>query len=159
MANEKDNNEKNIDFAISTMKQKLSSQSRATQALDTKAGILIGFVSVVAANLVIILKDKPQLVKINLFTIGLTILLYALVKLIQAATTKEYLDPPDFDAFYSDKALAKENMTLKNEVAADMKQSYIHNNKLDGKRAMAFDRSIYALAISIILLIIGARGA
>lgn len=149
------NNEKNIDFALDTARQKLAFQARATQALDTKTGILIGFVSVVAANLLLLIKDKPDLVGVNLFGLGLLVLLYALWNLVQATWTKDYLDPPDFDTFYSEDALAKDNTKLKNQVVADIKKSYEHNHTNDKDRAAAFDRSVWALATSIILLVTG----
>lgn len=149
------NDEKNIDFALDTARQKLSFQARATQALDTKTGILIGFVSVVAANLLLLIKDKTDLVGVNLFGLGLLVLLYALWNLIQATRTKDYLDPPDFDTFYSEDALAKDNIKIKNQVVADIKKSYEQNHTNDKERAEAFDRSVWALGASIILLVIG----
>jgi hypothetical protein len=149
------NDEQNIDFALILVRQKLEFQSKVTQSLDTKTGILIGFVSVIAANLIIVIKADHSLMGLNLFSLGLIVLGFALLNLIMATLTKEYLDPPDFDTFYSEDALAKPNIDLKNQVIADMKKSYNQNYLNDTNRGRYFDRSVWAVAGSILLLVIG----
>jgi hypothetical protein len=150
-----DNDIANLEFALVIVKQKLDFQSKVTQALDTKTGILLGFVSVVAANILLLINDKPSSIGLNLFTLGLLVLSYSFWCLIKSARTKDYLDPPDFGTFYSEAALAMNNVDLKNQVIADMKKSYEHNHDNDKDRAAYFEKSIWALAASVTLLVIG----
>lgn len=146
----------NIDFALDTAREKMAFQARSTQSLDSKTGILLGFVGVIAANLLLLLNSNPDLLGKNLFTGGLLVLLYSFWNLVKATKTKEYLDPPSFETFYTEDALSKETIDLKNQVVADIKKCYETNHTNDVSRAKSFDSGVWSLAISLVILIIGA---
>lgn len=155
MPNNKMNDQKNIDFALDLMSKKLYMQNSAHNALEAKIGILFGFVGVVAGSAIVLLQNKIELLGLNIFTIGLLEIYTSLILLVIASQTRYFLDPPDFPAFYSEEALAKEPIQLKNQAIADMKSSYQHNLRIQEIKARYYNLAIWFFVGSILLLFLG----
>jgi len=153
-----ENNKLNIDFALELMGRKLDMQMHAHNSLESKVGVLLGFVGVIAGSSIVLLQNKTELVGINIFTLGLVGIYLTLILLVFASRTRTFLDPPDFPAFYSEGALAKQNIELKNQAIADMKSAYQTNNKNHQRKCMFFDHAIYCFALSVLLLFLGIFG-
>lgn len=149
------NNRSNLELGLQIAKQKIVAQASANQSIDAKVGILLGFAGAIAAGTIAIIKSDPSLIGFNVFIFGLFGLLVSILCLILASCTRTFYDPPDFDTFYSQKALAKDNHALMNQVISDTKKSYLLNADITKDKAAYFDRAIYLLGLGIILLIIG----
>ena len=149
------NNENNIDLAFSFMRMKLEFQSNAHNTLESKIGILFGFVGAMAASAIVLVNSKKELIGLNIFTIGLVGIYLVLLFLVITSQTRQFLDPPDFPAFYTKEALAKQNIDLKNQAIADMKASYQSNMKIQEFKSLFYNLAIWFFTGSILLLFLG----
>jgi hypothetical protein len=150
------NDIENIDLALKLTEAKLRRQTEAHQSLESKMGIIFGFIGVIAGSVVfLVLKDNPRLFGLNLFTLGALGIFASLVLLVLASKTREYLDPPDFDSFYSEEALKKDNLELKNKAVANMRASYETNAENHKTKAKFFNWGLYVFLVSLVLLFIG----
>ena len=149
------NNEFNIDFAYKVMSRKLEMQMDAHSSLENKTGILLGFVGIIVGSAVVLIQQKIDLFGLNIFTIGLSGIYLTFLLLVIASQAKIYFDPPDFLDFYSEEALNKKSIDLKNKVIADMKRSYELNMKNQEIKANLYNHAIYCFAISMLFLFLG----
>lgn len=145
----------NIEFALALMSRKLDSQGKSHVSLETKIGILLGFVGIIAAGAVTLMQGQMELVGRNFLTLGLIGLAVTLFLLILASRTQIFFDPPDFPAFYSKEALSTDSLEVKNQVIADMKESYNINLKNQIRKAKLYDVSLWVFLGSLILIFIG----
>jgi len=149
------NNESNIDFAYKIISRKLEVQMNAHNSLENKTGILLGFVGIIVGSTIVLIQQKIDLVGLNIFTIGLSGIYLTFLLLIAASRTRIYLDPPDFPAFYSEKAMRREAVEFKNQIIADMKHSYELNMRNQEIKSKLYNIGIYCFAISMLLLFLG----
>jgi hypothetical protein len=150
-----ENNTANLQLAYRIIRNKIEGQDRTNQSLDAKLGILFGFVGVIIVGVISMVNTKHSLVGINMFTGGLTALLVCIVCLVVASATRRFLDPVDFDAFYSEKVLSKDNKDILNQVISDTNQCYKKNTKIIKNKAFLFDMSVYSLGSALALLFMG----
>ncbi len=149
------NNESNLDFAYKVMDRKLKMQIDAHNSLENKTGILLGFVGIIVGSTIVLIQQKIDLVGLNIFTIGLFGIYLTFLLLVIASQTRIYFDPPDFSAFYSEEALKKETVDVKNKVIADMKRSYELNMRNQEIKSKLYNVAIYCFAISMLFLFLG----
>ena len=149
------NNESNIDFVYKVMSRKLEMQMDAHNSLENKTGILLGFVGIIFGSIIVLIQQNIELLGLNIFTIGLVGIFLSLSLLVIASQTRIYFDPPDFPAFYSEEALSKETIDLKNQVIADMKGSYEKNLRHQEIKSKLYNIAIYCFAISMLFLFLG----
>lgn len=149
----KENDTKNINFILKIMVMKFDHLCGASNVLDQKIGISIGFIATIIAGLGVLFKDflnfnNPILV------FGLLIIFFSLLILIFALKTKDYKYPPDAGTLYSKEYLQKSNIELKNQIISDIKKSFEDNCNIQQKKAKLFDLFIFLLIIGIMLVII-----
>ncbi len=149
------NNESNLDFAYKIMSRKLEIQMDAHNSLENKTGILLGFVGIIIGSAIVLIQQKIDLFGLNIFTIGLFGIYLTFLLLVVASQTRIYFDPPDFPAFYSEEALRKKTIDLKNQVIADMKRSYEKNLRHQEIKSKLYNIAIYCFAISMLFLFLG----
>lgn len=149
------NNEDNIDLALSLVRMKLESQNNAHNTLESKIGILFGFVGIIAGSAIVVVEGKKELLGLNIFTIGLIGIYLVLLFLVIASQTRRFLDPPDFPTFYSKEALARPSIDLKNQAIADMQASYLSNLKIQELKSLFYNLSVWFFAGSILFLFLG----
>jgi hypothetical protein len=156
MSNDIDkNNQENIDFALQVMRQKFDNQNLSFQTLESKIGILLGFVGVIAGSSIVVIQNNIKLLGLNIFTIGIVGIFITLISLTLASKTRIMLDPPDFPTFYSGEALQQPNIELKNQVIADMKASYQSNLKNQEKKASYYNFALLSFLLSLLFLFLG----
>jgi hypothetical protein len=155
VVSERNNNDENLDLALRLMSDKLGRQGDANKALQSKIGVMLGFVSAIVGITVIMLKADPGLFGVNLLTVGIVSLFTSLTLLVLASRTREYLDPPNFPAFYSAEALAKNHIDMKNQVIADMRASYEQNARTHQRNAVFFNWGLYFFLLSLVLTFLG----
>jgi len=139
------NNKDNIDLAFSIMRMKLEMQNNAHNTIESKVGILFGFVGIISGSAIVLVDNNRELLGLNIFTIGLALIYVVLILLVIASQTRQFLDPPDFPAFYSEEALAKQNIDLKNQAISDMKASYQSNIKIQEFKSYFYNLAIRQL--------------
>jgi len=149
------NSEDNIDVAFSLVRMKLESQNNAHNTLESKIGILFGFVGIIAGSAIVVVEGKKELLGLNIFTIGLIGIYLVLLFLVIASQTRRFLDPPDFPTFYSKEALARPNIDLKNQAIADMQACYTSNLKIQELKSLFYNLSVWFFAGSILFLFLG----
>jgi len=150
-----DNDNKNIDLALQLSIKKIETQNQAHASLESKIGILLGFVGIIASSIVILIQQNINLVGLNIFTIGLILIFLTLVLLVFASQTRTYLDPPDFPAFYSEKSLNQNNSDVKNQIIADMLECYGKNLESHVSKARFYNFSIYSFLFGVLFLFLG----
>jgi hypothetical protein len=153
--NTEQNNKENIDFAFQVMGKKLDSQAQAHSALESKIGLFLGFVGVIAGSAIALLQGKSGLLGLNIFTIGLTGIYVSLIALVAASQTKTYYDPPDFNDFYSDPVLKQPHIDLKNQVISNMKEGYGKNQSNQKLKGLLYNFAVYCFLLSILFLFLG----
>lgn len=149
------NNESVIDFAYKVMSRKSEMQMDAHNSLENKTGILLGFIGIIVGSAIILIQQEIDLFGLNIFTIGLFGIYLTFLLLVVASQTRIYFDPPDFSAFYSEEALKKKSLDLKNKVIADMKHSYELNMENQKIKSELYNVAIYCFAISMLFLFLG----
>lgn len=150
-----DNDNKNIDLALQLSIKKIETQNQAHDSLESKIGILLGFVGIIAGSVIILIQQNTDLVGLNIFTLGLILIYLALILLVFASQTRTYLDPPDFPAFYSKESLSQSNGAVKNQIIADIKGCHEQNAEPHAYKSKLFNFAIYSFLISILLLFLG----
>ena len=153
--NYENNNKLNIDFALELMIKKFDRQCDAINSLESKVGILLGFVGVISCSTIVLIPNEYSKFGLNLFSLGLILIYLILIILIEATKTRDYLDPPDFPTFYSEKTLNKDNIEIKNQVIADIIACYEKNNEVQVYKSKLFNIAIFIFAISVLLIFLG----
>lgn len=150
-----DEREKKLELVGSLMLSKLAAQQFAHDSLESKIGVLLGFVATVLAILFGFVFNNILLFDFNLFTLGLAGLFLTLIFLALASKTREYLDPPDFSGFYSEEALSRNYLDLKNSISADMKECYTLNLRNQQAKGALYNYGLLSLVLSLISVILG----
>ncbi len=150
-----ENEEKNLDLAFDLAKRKIDIQNLNHNSLESKIGILLGFVGVLAASTIALLQSKVDLLGLNIFTLGVIGIYLAFVFLVIASRTRVFLEPPDFSVFYSADSLGFENKKIKNQAVADMRAAFESNNLIQGSKAKLYNFAIQSFLASILLLFLG----
>lgn len=153
MSNQQSN--QNLDLSLELINSKLERQSNAHASLESKMGILFGFVGVITAGAIALMQGRLELIGRNFLTLGLVGLGITLLLLILASRTRTFLDPPDFSTFYSQQSLNKDGIEFKNQIVADMIESYKRNALFHLEKARFYDASLWVFLGSLILIFIG----
>lgn len=153
MSNQQSN--QNLDLSFELINSKLERQSNAHASLEAKIGILFGFVGVISAGAIALTQGRLELIGRNFLTFGLIGLGITLLLLILASRTRIFLDPPDFSTFYSQQSLNKDGIEFKNQIVADMVESYKRNALYHSEKARFYDASLWVFLGSLALIFIG----
>lgn len=149
------NSQKNIELAYSLSQRKIDSQNTCHNSLESKIGILFGFVGTLSASIILLLQGKIEILGINIFTLGIISLYVTLLFLVFSSHTRTFLDPPDFSTFYSEGCADIENEKLINQIVADTKHCFDFNNTIQTYKATMYNRAVLCFAGSIFLLFLG----
>lgn len=156
MSNQQSNQtNQNLDLSFELINNKLERQSNAHASLEAKIGILFGFVGVISAGAIALMQGQLELIGRNFLTLGLIGLGITLLLLILASRTRTFLDPPDFSTFYSQQSLNKDGIEFKNQIVADMIESYKRNTQYHSEKARFYDTALWVFLGSLILIFIG----
>jgi len=153
-----ENNKANIQLVLDIVYRKHETQKHAFDALEAKIGTLFGFLGIIIAGAIALLKNNTGLISINLFTAGLVGLFTSLLLLVLASLSRAYLDPPSFSTIYSDSSLEKSTLDLSNQVIADVKSAYEENKRLQVYKANLYNAAIIIFIVSLGLLLLGILG-
>jgi len=155
MAKNNQQSNQNIDLALEIISDKLERQNKAHSSLEAKIGILFGFVGAITAGAIALMQGNAELIGRNFLTLGLIGLGITLLLLILASRTRTFLDPPDFSAFYSQDSLNKDEVEFKNQIVADMTESYKRNALIHSQKAQLYDAALWTFLVSLVLIFIG----
>lgn len=155
MAQTNQRSDQNLDLSLEVINRKLERQVDAHTSLESKIGILFGFVGVITAGAVALMQGRLDLIGRNFLTLGLTGLGVTLLLLILASRTRTFFDPPDFSTFYSKQALGKDEVEFKNQIVSDMIESYKRNARYHSEKARLYDSALWTFFASLILNFIG----
>jgi hypothetical protein len=141
----------NIDFIFEVMRMKFEHLNDATNALDNKIAVIIGFLATIFAGLVAFFNQyiTPCF---NSFTLGLTAFLFALTLCVVAVATKKFHYPPNADDLYSEDSLNMDTSDLKSQTIADIKKCFEENHVIHEKKAKLFNFSLWLLVAGTILV-------
>lgn len=126
-------NEK-IDLTIQLFQKKLDRQTESLTILQTKVNYMLAFSSIVIVGYLAVLFDNkidftcsPSFKTLSI--LGLAGLLLTVILLLCAAWSRRFIDPPDPETIYSEYFFKTDLEELKNQIASDMKDSFIRNMK------------------------------
>jgi len=148
----------NIDFIFEVMRMKLDHLFDASNVLDQKVSVVVGFLATIVAGLAAFFSDHLYFqfcpFSINFFTSGILFLMSAILLCIVAIATKKYYYPPDENHLYSDESLNSNLADLKSQTVADMRESFKHNHSTHEGKAKLFNYSLWLSLIGLILVLI-----
>lgn len=147
--------EDNIQLGIEIFRDKLSRQSDDQGLIETKIGILAGFISIYLVTLLAMIIEKPSLISNQYILLGLSFGIIALLLFIFALWPRKYKDPPDSEVFYDDKSLTRPNYEVKKQLLSDYVDAYESNSKNNADKISYFKRGLATFFISIIILFVG----
>ncbi len=150
---DKKDKQENIDFIFEVMRMKFEHLNDATNTLDNKIAVIIGFLATILAGLVTFF-NQYILLYLNSFTLGLGIFLLALILCVVALATKKFHYPPDADALYSEESLNIEIFNLKSQTISDIKKCFEENHVTHEEKAKLFNFSLWLLIAGTILVVI-----
>jgi hypothetical protein len=150
----KDDQCKNIDLLLRIAFHKFDYQVDSGNSLENKAGVFLGFLSVVIVGIMALVQQGITF-DLDFFTIGFLGLAVTLFLLILSLRTYSFLDPPDLPNFYSKEMLNSKNIDFENKVIADVKKSYENNLIVYNKKAKLYDHSLWLFLLSLILIFLG----
>jgi hypothetical protein len=147
-----------MDFIFEVMRIKLDHLFDASNVLDQKISVVVGFLATIVAGLSVFFSDYLRFqfcpFSINLFTSGILFLMLAILFCILAIATKKYYYPPDENNLYSDESLNSDLIDLKSQTVADMKESFKHNHATHERKVKFFNYSLWLLLIALILVLV-----
>lgn len=149
------NNIENIDLAFEVMKRKFDFQSDAINTLDSKVGVLLGFIGALTGGLFLILINNDPLVTLNLLSVGMFCVFLSFIALVVSTWPREYSDPPSMHTVYSEESLAKPNLNLKNQFVADIQDCYTKHAKIQRTKAMFYKVALGFLTLAFVLMFLG----
>ena len=162
MNNEKTQNEPkflpSIDIAEEEMQELRSIQASSIDSLDTKAGIIIGFIGATIAFVGRNLKWETLLHwKINCIYFG--VLVASLINSVKGYWVKGYKFNPKPRVLIDDYMFRLQESTnekpgAKEQILVDQVKAYEDNEKILDRKALSIKLSLFFLIISIFLLII-----
>ena len=135
------------------MKMKFEHLNDATNTLDNKLAVIIGFLATILAGLVTFFNEYITLC-LNFFTLGLGSFLLALILCVVALATKNFYFPPDADALYSEESLNVEIFDLKSQTVADIKKCFEKNHIIHEEKAKLFNFSLWLLVVGTLFVTI-----
>lgn len=149
---------KNIDFIFEVMRMKLDHFFDASNVLDQKISVLVGFLATIVAGLTGFFSSYLYIdlcvCSFNLFTSGVMFFVLAIMLCVFALGTKKYYYPPDENSLYSDDSLNSDIVELKSQTVADMKESFIHNCKTHEEKARLYNCALWISFIGLLLVLI-----
>jgi len=148
----------NINFIFEVMRMKLDHLFDASNVLDQKISVVVGFLATIVAGLAVFFSDHLYIrfspFSINFFTSGILFLVLAVLLCVFAIATKKYYYPPDENHLYSDESLNSDLVDLKSQTVADMKESFKHNHSTHEGKAKLFNYSLWLSLIGLILVLV-----
>lgn len=144
----KNHTTQNIDFVLEMLLIKFNHLLGATQALEKKAGLLAAFIPAILTSSLVLSKD---LIGCNLYTLGLFLLLGALVTLCAIHYPTKWSYPPNEDTLYSNESLNADLTDLKNQMAADIKRAFTDNLKKHQWKAGLYEFAVFLVTGGLII--------
>lgn len=148
----------NIDFIFEVMQMKLNHLYDASNSLDQKISITVGFLATIIAGATLFFNENLKFTfypfNSNFFTLGIFSIFCSILLCIAALANRKYYYPPHENQLYSEKSLNSDTHDIKNQTIADMKEGFIKNHKTHECKAKIFNYSLYFLALGIILIVI-----
>ena len=149
----------NINFIFEVMNKKLDQFFDASNVLDQKISVLLGFLATIVAGLLVFLKDNLKiqiypLFSVNYFGLGVILFFISMLFCIIPITTKKYYYPPNEENLYSEESLNSEILELKNQIIADIKKGFEENHKIHESKAFLFNCSIWISFLGLVSILI-----
>lgn len=148
----------NVNFIFEVMRMKLDHFFDASNVLDQKISVIVGFLATIVAGLSAFFSDylfvQVLPFSINFFTTGILFLMLAIILCVLAIATKKYYYPPNEDNLYSYESLNSNLVDLKSQTVADMKESFKYNHSIHEGKARLFNYSLWLSFIGLILVLI-----
>ena len=146
----------NIDFIFEVMKMKLDHLYDASNALDQKISVTVGFLATITAGATLFfgnnLKFTLYPLDANFFTLGIFSIFSSIPLCIAALANRKYYYPPHEDQLYSENSINSDTHDLKSQTIADMKEGFVKNHETHECKAKIFNYSLYFLMLGIFLI-------
>lgn len=138
------------------MQMKLNHLYDASNTLDQKISIAVGFLATITAGTTLFFSNHLKFnfypLNANFFTLGILAIFFSILLCVVALVNRKYYYPPHEDKLYSNNSLNLGTYDLKNQTIADMKESFVKNHRTHEFKAGLFNYSLYFLMIGIILM-------
>lgn len=153
--------EKRYDFMYSVLQNKIRTQIDSFDSLQNKINNLFGFTAVIVGGYISLIYQKfivfsSNMLVISLNLLGIIGLMLVMALLYKSVKTRIFLDPPDTETIYSEIAFKKNLGDLKNQVLADIKESYEQTLLKLKDIAYWYDLSLITIIASILLIVVSA---
>ena len=145
----------NLALGLSVFEGKISRQSSDQTLIETKIGILVGFVSLYLVTVFSLLIENPTLISNKIMVIGLALAIVALFIFISSLWPRKYLDAPNSNSFYTDKHLTKLNIEVKKQLLSDYVKAYNKNGEENANKICCLNLGLITFFVSIIILFVG----
>lgn len=148
------NDMKNIELLYEVSYRKIDSQNEANRSIDSKVGVLFGFVGVIAVWVMGVALSNKNILGWNIFSIGLFLLMVSIVLCVFAARSRTFHSPIDLRQMYSEKYLKMKHLNLKNQMVADICDSHEKNQKTIKIKSYFFDAAMLSAGMAIVLFLL-----
>ncbi len=146
-----ENDIKNIDLILDIMLKKFDQLCKIENVLDQKVGIVIAVISTIIIFSTTFLREY---LSTNVFTFGLILINVSLCLILFILNTKKHMYAPNEDVLYSEESLKSDNIDLKNQIIADIKEAFKHNLGINERKAKIYNLAIFLLIIGMIMIFI-----
>jgi len=147
----------NIDFIFEVMRMKLDHLYDASNALDQKVSIVVGFLAATTAGATLFFSDNLKFIfypfDTNFFTLGIFSIFFSILLCIVALANRKYYYPPQEDQLYSENSINSDTHDLKSQTIADIKEGFVKNHGTHEYKARIFNFSLYLLVLGIFLML------
>ncbi|PIR76044.1 MAG: hypothetical protein COU32_04215 [Candidatus Magasanikbacteria bacterium CG10_big_fil_rev_8_21_14_0_10_42_10] len=141
----------NIDTAFELMKMKFEHLSRATDVLDQKSGYIMAVITAILGGIGFLSTD---LIGLNIFTLGVIFICFALLIFFLMNYAIPWHYPPHEDVIYSDKTLKMNSADYKNQMTSDIKKAFQENHIKHKRKSFLFNLAMFFLMIGIMMSLI-----
>jgi hypothetical protein len=152
--------QENSRTAFEVAQDKMSRLELAFQALESKAGVLTGFLAVILAPaLGFIATGQPQSMPtatLAAFSAGVCLLLACLLFLVLCLTTRPWVDAPGWQQFDSTEEYGRDPARYRCQQVADMGQAWETNATVLRSKGILVAHAVWLMFAGIICLAIAA---
>jgi len=142
--------------AFEIARDKVSRLELAFQTLESKAGVLTGFLAgILAASLGFVATNHPQSVSIwtlVAFSAGVCLLLVCLLLLVLCLATHRWADAPGWGQFDNDEEYKRDPARYRCQQVSNMRQSWDSNSAVLRTKGMLFKHALWFMFAGIVCL-------
>ncbi len=104
-----------VDFLLQQALRKVEVQSEAWNSLDTKSGLILGFIATTFAALLALNQNLSEI----FLRLGISSLVISLLFSLKSFWPRNFIDPINLDYYYTKESLLKSVISMKNRAIVD----------------------------------------